>query len=122
MGVLADEAKKRSPFLIVADGDSVIGIYRGFRFVPNSYDPTKPDNAQFEIEVDGVSKFLRTSSAKILLFFDNVKEGEEVKISRTIVNEKSRWSVDCVPSSASEDLEADPEMEKEFNKAERGEK
>lgn len=112
MGELADEAKKRSVYLMLGDGESVIAIYRGFKFVPDSYNPTEPDIAQFKLEIDGEIKYYKSRSAKIMFVFDKVKEGQGVKISRAGTGQNTRWQVEPIAGVMNEDIASVPDFTK----------
>lgn len=95
MGILADEVKKRSPYLQVEDGESVVAIYRGFKMVPSSFNPEE-DIFRFTLGIGEEEKFWDTGSNKVAMVFDHVKEGEEVKITKSVVNGKNNWKLEPV--------------------------
>lgn len=101
MGQLADEAKKRNPYLTLQSGETIIATYRGYKLVPSTYDPTK-ENFRFilgvEIETREYEKYWDTGSNKVAMIFDTVETGERIKISKQVENqgqknEKTRWEV-----------------------------
>lgn len=102
MGALANEAKKRSPYLQLEAGESVVAKYKGYKLVPSSYDPTK-ENFRFilTVNIDGqdFEKFWDSGSTKVAMIFDTVDENDEVKITKFVENpgtkaEKTRWEVE----------------------------
>ena len=104
MGQLADIAKERSPFLKLEAGESVVAVYKGFKMVPSSYDPEK-ENFRFliEMEINGQKsvKYWDTGSNKVAVVFDQVQEGEKVKITKNIIvgkngKDQTSWEVEPV--------------------------
>ena len=74
MGELKDWAKANSPFIKLADGESVTGIYGGFQ--KGSY-AGKP-----LIEYKIGEKVLSSSSGKLANIMDEISVGEEMTITR----------------------------------------
>ena len=74
MGDLADWAKENSPFIKLADGESVTGIYNGFN--KSSY-MGKP---LIEYQID--KKVLSSGSGKLASLMDKVSKGTEITITR----------------------------------------
>ena len=104
MGQLAEEVKRRSPFLRLEAGESTVATYKGYKMVPSTYDPDQ-ENYRFllGIEVDGemTTKYWDTGANKVALVFDTVKEGEKVKITKNIIKgkngkESTSWEVEPV--------------------------
>lgn len=82
MGQLSDLAKERTPYFTMELGETVRGIYKGFKMVPSTFDPEK-DNFRFIIEVNGKNKFWDTSSNKIALVFDKIPEGSVIDVTKS---------------------------------------
>lgn len=104
MGALADEAKKRSPFLQLGAGESIVAIYKGYKMVPSSFDPEK-ENFRFLLGInvlgEEMTKYWDTGANRIALVFDEMKEGEKVKITKTVVQDKkgkdqTNWEAEAV--------------------------
>ena len=92
MGALADEVKKRSPYLILEAGESVEALYKGFKLVPSQYDPKK-ENFRFLLEINGETKYWDTSSSKVAMVFDGCEAGDIVTISKSLVVRNGQESV-----------------------------
>jgi hypothetical protein len=90
MGQLANLASKMSTFLKVRPGETVTALYKGFRVIPNKFDPEK-ETIQYSLEVDGSKKFWETGSLSVAYFFDGVKEGEIVEIKNVGDERKSKF-------------------------------
>lgn len=85
MGELSGWAKKQSKTLILDDGETVGVIYQGYKIVPNPFDIEKEIVVyQVEVEQDGnqVVKAFRSSSGKAARFFDEIKKGAKIRITR----------------------------------------
>jgi len=76
MGELAKLAKARSPFLQVEPGKSTVCVYKGYKMIPDTFDPTK-EKFRFILIEDGVEKFFDTSSNRVALVMDEA--AEEIK-------------------------------------------
>lgn len=93
MNELENYAKTNSPYLMLKPGESVIGIYRGYKMVPNFRDPTR-ENPRYSIEVDGETKLFTSSASRIAMFFAEIKEGEEIQITKVKQGESVHYEVD----------------------------
>lgn len=98
MGQLADLARQRSPFLRLEANESVIGKYKGFKMVPSTFDVDK-ENFRFLIETAYGIKYWDTGSNKVAMVFDECKEGDAVKITKTVTvgkngKEMTSWTVE----------------------------
>lgn len=83
MGALSDLAKANSKFLIIAKGESVAVMYRSYQIIPNPRDPDlKQVQYCFAEGMDGKNKYWTNSASHIMMFFDNLKAGTWVKITR----------------------------------------
>lgn len=81
MGKLKDWAEEQSSFVTLEDGESITVVYKGYKVVPNSFDPDKT-TVQYVLEIDGKRKFWSTGSAKVARALDALKEGTEITIRR----------------------------------------
>jgi hypothetical protein len=108
MGILADIAKKRSPYLTLEANESIVVVYKGYKMVPSSFDPEK-ENFRFllGIEIGGEmeTKYWDTGSNKIALVFDTLKEGDKVKITKNV--EVSKNGKDQISWSAEQVMDAE---------------
>lgn len=96
MSELSDIVKKRSPFLRLEGGESVVARYDGFKMIPSTYDPDK-EIFRFIVQVNEDQKYWDTSSNKVAMVFDGCKKGDLVKITKSIVTkggkESTAWDV-----------------------------
>src|SRR4030067_201002 len=114
MGKLADRAKEISPFLILNDGESVVAKYLGWKEIDSPFDP-KQTLFQYELEVDGNQKFWKSGNKKIALFFDTLKKGDYVKLTRNGLDRDTRYTVEESIDETGELTKAEVEdMEKEM--------
>jgi hypothetical protein len=81
MGKLADAAKKNSNFLKIEKGETVIVSFVKARLIPSQQDPTK-EVAQYCFDTEFGQKFWTNGNSKIMMFFDALKTGTKVSISR----------------------------------------
>ena len=86
MGKLKDLASSNSKFLMIEkNGGSVVVEYRDYQIVPNPRDPDlKQVQYCFRIpgDMQGKNKYWTNSATHIMMFFDDLKPGELVKITR----------------------------------------
>ena len=92
MNELENYAKTNSPYLMLKPGESVVGIYQGYKMVPNFRDPTR-ENPRYSIEVNGEEKLFTSSASRIALFFAELKEGEPVQITKVKQGEAVHYEV-----------------------------
>lgn len=100
MGALADEAKRRNPYLALEAGESIEVAYKGFKLIPSTYDPTK-ENFRFMLETEHGLKFWDTSSNRVAMILDTVPEGGKVKITKKVEilksgEKKTTWDVEPI--------------------------
>lgn len=81
MGKLSDWATEQSPFIKLQDGESVEGVYKGFKFVDDPFNPDK-QRVRYLIEVNGAVKHWETSSGIVAKRFDEINKETRVKITR----------------------------------------
>lgn len=114
MGELGAWAKKNSKTLIVDDGETVQAIYKGFKIAANSYDPEKEIVFyQLEVEQDGqlVTKAFKSASGRAARFFDEIKPGTEVKITRHGTGSETKYDFSEV--NGERQVKVDDKAEKE---------
>jgi len=81
MGDLKNLAKRNSNFLKIDKGETVIVQYLSYRIIPSNLDPTK-DTVQYRFNFEGKDKYWTNSNSTIMVFFDDLKQGTWVKITR----------------------------------------
>jgi len=101
MGELATMAQKISPFLKIPDNGSVIVMYKGFGMIPDNFNPGK-EKVRYTVELDGEDKYFDSGSARVMLSFDTVLEGEMVKIIKEVKNNKVRYLVETLAKTEEE--------------------
>lgn len=82
MGDLGKWAKERSPFVILADDETIKAKYMGFKIVPNRFDPEK-ETVRYLLEVDGVQKPWENGQNAVARVMDALAKGTWVSITRT---------------------------------------
>lgn len=96
MGKLAEYAKNASQFIKLNDGESMTVIFKAFKIVPNKFD-TEKDTVRYYFLVDnGKEKEWENGAAYVAEFFDNVKEGEPVKITRKGEGNKTKYDLEMI--------------------------
>ena len=95
MGKLSDWAKDNSQFIILDDEESVEIVYKGFKFVSNRFDPEK-ETVRYIFLVEGAEKYWETPAGYVARFFDEVKEGEPVKIIKQKEGVKPRYKLELI--------------------------
>lgn len=94
---------------MIEAGESIEAVYKGYKMIPSSFDPEK-ENFRFILEIDisgeSSTKYWDTGSNKIALVFDTLKEGDRVKITKTITGQDKNgkdmisWSAEPVVKKA----------------------
>ena len=95
MGKLSDWAKENSQFIKLADKESIELVYKGFKIVPNKFD-TEKESIRYIFLVEGKEKFWENGAGYIAEYFDNVKEGEVVKITRKGEGNQTKYELEAV--------------------------
>ena len=115
MGELSDLVKKRSPYLKLADGETVEAVYKGYKMVPSTYNPEdEVFRFMVEVTVDGEksTKYWDTGSNAVAMAFDECKVGDMVKITKNVVlgksgKEQTQWIVVPVKGAEKEKAKED---------------
>ena len=81
MGELANAAKKNSNFLKLEKNETVTVVFKGFRLIPSTMDPTK-ESAQYRFDTEFGEKFWTNGHGQIMNFFDKLTPGAVVAITR----------------------------------------
>src|SRR3990167_2963647 len=95
MGKLSDWAKENSQFIKLADKESIELVYKGFKIVPNKFDTDK-ESIRYIFLVEEKEKFWEKGAGYIAEYFDNVKEGEVVKITRKGEGNQTKYELEAV--------------------------
>jgi hypothetical protein len=82
LGSLTDWAKERSPFVILADDETIKAKYKGFKIVPNRFDPEK-ETVRYLLEIDGAEKPWENGQNAVARVMDSLAKGTWVSITRT---------------------------------------
>lgn len=99
MGELSSWAQKNSPFLKIPDNESVEVMYLGFKEVDDNRNPGKT-KMRYEVELDGSKKWFESASGSVAMTFDMISEGEMVKITKAIVGDKPKYTVEQLTKTA----------------------
>jgi hypothetical protein len=97
MGELAKLAQSISQFLKIADNESVDVVYKGFKMIDDSFNPGK-QKVRYIVEIEGQDKYFDSGSARVMMSFDSCLEGDLVRITKEIVNNKVKYQVTSLQS------------------------
>lgn len=92
MGKLADWAKENSQFLKIQDGESVEVVFKKSEFILSVFDKDK-QTVRYTFETGYGEKNWDTSAGYVALFFDEVKAGQKVKITREGEGTKTKYKL-----------------------------
>ena len=92
MGKLSEWADEQSPFIRIADGESVTLEYTGFSTMTSHFDPDK-EVIQYKFLVDGEDKFWETGSQKVARAFDVIEPGMMVTITRDGEGQGTKYTI-----------------------------
>ena len=92
MGELGKLAQKMSPWLRIRPGEEVTVLYKGFKLIPNKFDPTK-EVFQYNLMVDNVAKFWETGSPTVAFFFDTCDKGDIVSIKNVGDEKRAKYEM-----------------------------
>lgn len=95
MGRLADWAKENSQFLKIQDGESVEVVYKKSKFIPSVFDSDK-ETVRYTFETDYGEKTWDTSASYVALFFDELKAGQRVRITREGEGTKTKYKLNVL--------------------------
>ena len=97
MGKLKEWADEQSRFLRIGDGEEATVKFIDFEVMPSTFDPDK-NIVRYVFEVNGSNKTFDSASGVLARYFDAIKKGSWVKISRVGEGMKTNWSVEEVKS------------------------
>ena len=81
MGTLGDWIKKNSRFIQIPENQTLTAVYEGHKIIPSRFD-TSRETVQYLLKVNGSVKTFETGAAKVARFFDGIKPGLTVNITR----------------------------------------
>lgn len=96
MGKLSDYAKNASKFLKLKDGESMEVVFKAFKIVPNKFDTEKETVKYIFLTDGGQEKEWENGAGYVADFFDGVKEGEPVRITRDGEGTKTKYKLELI--------------------------
>ena len=88
MGELKEWAKSNSPFVKLDDGESLSGVYQGFK--KNNFRGSEI------IEYKIGEKLLSSSSGKLAMRMDGIEAGTEIKLTRFGLGFETNYEVEII--------------------------
>jgi len=85
-------ADSQTQYLKIEGGQKVTGIYRGYKIVQSTFDPSK-QKVQYGIEVGEVVKVFESGAGSIALFFADCAKGATIEIACELENGKKRYKI-----------------------------
>lgn len=92
MSELSDYAKRNSQFVKLEDGESLEAVYRGFKVGANPFDPDK-EVVSYKLETEYGVKTLRSAATALARLLDKVKEGSEIRITRSGKSTQTKYII-----------------------------
>ena len=116
MGDLKKFVKDNSKFLMLADGESFLGEYKGFKIMPNSYDPEKEIVCYKLTYEDGKDIYWKTASLKVANIISEIPVGGKIKIKRSGTDTTTKYDVSSpdVTHISKDELAPDEELPEGF--------
>ena len=108
MGTLNDWARSNSQFIRLNDKETLEVVFKEFKIVPNKFDTDK-ETVRYTFLVNGDEKYWENGTNNAATFFDNVKEGEVVSITRHGEGTKTKYDLELIPADVQK--ETKPLME-----------
>lgn len=93
-----DWAKISAKFISVEIGEEVEVIYRGFKIVPDKFNPEK-ECIQYTFETEWGNKLFESKSLTIARAIDTVKIGDKIKLRKEKFGDKGRYVIEKVKSN-----------------------
>lgn len=106
MGQLSDWTKENSQFFKLEDGESAEVVFKSFEFAKSTFDPDRPI-VRYTLKTPHGVKLWDSSAQAVARFFDTVKPGQNIKITRMGTGTDSKYKLSLVEGS-----EEIPEPEK----------
>jgi len=80
MGKLSDWVDEKSDFLVIVDGESTKVIFLGYELTKSTFGK---ETVRYKFDTEFGEKYWDSSAKNIALFFDKLKKGQKVRITRT---------------------------------------
>jgi len=100
---LKDFVKNNSKFLRLGNGESFVGIYKGYKITQNNFDPDKQMVVYKLAYPDGKEIFWQSSATSVARTLAEFKGGEKIVITRHGEGQKTKYSI------ASDDVRVTPD-------------
>ena len=111
MKTLDDFIKENSKFLKLEDGGSYEGYYKGFKVVPNKYDPDKEQVVYKLEDKEGRGIYFQTASVAVAKAFNKLGKGGFFKITRHGVGTSTSYEISIPEDFSKPEYSGDPEIE-----------
>ena len=88
-------AKENSTFVIIEDGSSYVGIYKGYKFIEKDYAGETNEYVRYLLEdlEDKITRNFDSRSGVLAKAFEEIKEGAKVTISREGAGIDTKYTV-----------------------------
>jgi hypothetical protein len=108
--------KDNSKFLMLGDGETFLGTYKGFKVMPNSYDPEKEIVCYKLTYEDGKDIYWKTASLKVANIIADIPVGGKIKITRHGKDTDTKYDVSSpdVTKGVKDELSPDEELPEGF--------
>lgn len=109
MGQLNEWAKQNSRFFKIEDGETVRVVYEGFKVGKSSFDDER-DVISYTIKTSEGRKVWNSSSPKVASFFDKIKPGQTVSVTRNGSGRNTNYQLSVAETTESDkDFPEEPE-------------
>ncbi len=108
MGELSKFAQQNSRFLKIEEGQTIRAAFVSFKFAKSYFNPDK-DVVSYTLKTSEGNKVWNTSSGKTAEFFDKVKPGQIVSITRHGSGNNTKYDLAIVESGESDEERPEPE-------------
>lgn len=98
MGELSDWTKENSQFFKLEDGESATVVFKGFEFAKSTFDPDRPI-VRYTLKTPHGAKLWDSSAQGIAKFFDTIKSGQTIKITRIGTGTDTKYKLALVEGS-----------------------
>lgn len=95
MGKLTDWTREKSKFFKLGDGESMTVTFKGYDFAKSTFDPDK-EVVRYTLDTSYGEKTWDTGSQKVATFFDKVKPGQEVVVTRRGTGRDTEYELSLV--------------------------
>jgi len=112
MNELNKWAKDNNQFFKLEAGQSVIAEYKGYKIVPNNFDPDK-EQIRYTLLIDGIVKYWNNGSTVIAETFSNIGIGSKVRVTKEATKDgKGKYFVESYEDGESNIRMSDSELDK----------